>query len=232
MSFPLKSSILNHNAGLPFQLVCRNFSRGGSLHTKEGFTLIEVVFTMAITAIFISSLLLLQQFLSDSQNLLSLSTQSFNEANLGVDSMIREIRNAKYSDTGAYPLELANNQEIIFYANVDGDSNIERVRYYLDGTELKRGLINPTGSPAQYLTANEQTTLVISYVQNLAAPIFYYYNGNWPTDTSNNPLPAPARLTDTKMIKVSLVINPKPPRPESQFTLESYAQIRNLKTNL
>lgn len=198
----------------------------------SGFTLIELIITTAILSFFISGLVAFDRLLSESQTLISQSSESFNEANIGVEAMIKEMRNAKYSDNGAYPISLVEDQQIVFYSNIDNDPDVEKIRYFVENNELKRGVINPVGNPATYPAENEQVNLVINFVQNQSNPVFYYYNGDWPTDTVNNPLPAPARLADTKMIKVVLTINPKPTRPESQYTIESYAQIRNLKTNL
>lgn len=202
------------------------------LIAKSGFTLIEVVISMAILGIFVSGLAALDRLYTDSQSILSLSSQSFNEANVGVDAMVREIRSATHSDTGSYPLELAEDQEIIFYSNIDDDPQVERVRYFLDGNQLNRGVVDPEGEPPTYNPANERVNLIISYIQNQTNPIFYYYNGDWPNDTTNNPLPTPASLTDTKLVRVVLTINPKPSRPESQYTMDSFAQIRSLKTNI
>jgi len=209
--------------------------KAGFLHpgsSKIGFTLMEVILTTAISSIFIVGLVSLNRLFGDSQKILTLSSQSFNEANIGTNAMVREIRNAAFADNGAYPLELADDQQIIFYANLDDDPQIERIRYYLENGQLNRGVIQPTGSLSVYLPANEQINLVIDYVQNQTNPIFYYYNGDWPTDVINNPLPAPTRLVETKLIQIILTINPQPTRPESQYTIQSFAQIRNLKTNL
>ena len=210
----------------------KNFKISQLPDPLNGFSLLETILSMAIIAIFISGLATLDRLYSDSQSILSLSSQSFNEANIGIDAMIREIRAATHADTGSYPLELAHDQEIIFYSNMDDDPGIERVRYYLTGNELNRGIIDPQGEPPTYPLANERVNLVISYIQNQSNPIFYYYNGDWPNDTVNNPLATPASLTDTKLIRVMLTINPKPSRPESQYSIESFAQIRSLKNNL
>jgi len=53
------------------------------------------------------------------------------EARRGVDLMAREIRQACYGDNGAYPIEKGGGKEFIFYSDVDGDGQAERVRYYL-----------------------------------------------------------------------------------------------------
>lgn len=199
---------------------------------SSGFTFLEMIVATAIVGMMITGLLAFERLLSDSQNFILISSQSFTEANVGVEAMVKELRNAKYADNGAYPLELADDQEIIFYANVDDELDAERVRYFLEDNELKKGVIKATGDTPEYLEENEDITLVIAYVQNQSNPIFYYYNGDWPGDTVNNPLPSPTRLVETKLMQVVLTINPRPVRPESQFTIKSFAQIRNLKTNL
>ena len=38
---------------------------------------------------------------------------------------------------------------------LDDDGLKEKIRYYLTGTTLKKGVIKPTGSPPVYLSANE-----------------------------------------------------------------------------
>src|SRR3990170_2544827 len=65
-------------------------------------------------------------------------------------------------------------------------------------------------------------------VRNGIDPIFYYYNGDWPADTLNNPLAQPVRLSDTKLMKVYLKLNTEDD-PSSDFILESYTQLRILK---
>jgi type II secretory pathway pseudopilin PulG len=92
------------------------------------------------------------------------------------------------------------------------------------GNELKKGVVKPVGNPATYPLDQEVVTTVTSYVRN-DPPIFKYY------DAAGNEITAlPARLNDTKMVKVYLVINIDPNRPPKEFELESFVQLRNLKT--
>jgi len=53
------------------------------------------------------------------------------EARRGVEIMAKEIREARYADNGAYPIEKCAGKEFIFYSDVDGNGSAERVRYYL-----------------------------------------------------------------------------------------------------
>jgi len=102
----------------------------------------------------------------------------------------------------------------------------------LDGTDLKRGVIEPEGFPIEYLPENEAIKVLGKHIQNGSEPIFYYFNEGWPTDTANNPLVEASRLSDTKFIQVSLKVNADPDRPTGEYLLQPYVQLRNLKDNL
>ncbi len=91
------------------------------------------------------------------------------------------------------------------------------------GYELKKGVIKPTSPPVQYPLEQETFSLLSSYVRN-APPIFEYFDSQ-----GNKIIDSPARLVDTKLMQVFLVVNIDPNRPPSDFELESSAQLRNLK---
>jgi predicted metal-binding protein len=89
--------------------------------------------------------------------------------------------------------------------------------------EFKKGVIKPVGSPPTYPQDQEIITILTSYVRN-TPPIFEYYDKN-----GNKIEPLPARLVDTKLMKVFLVVNVNPNKPPQDFQLESFVQLRNLK---
>jgi len=89
--------------------------------------------------------------------------------------------------------------------------------------EFKKGIINPVGSPPTYSSDQEEISILTSYVRNVP-PIFEYYDQN-----GNKILDYPARLKDTKLMRVYLVVNIDPNRPPQNFELESMVQLRNLK---
>jgi len=157
---------------------------------------------------------------------------AINEARKGIEKMVKEIREARYGADGSFPIAEAGDFQFIFYSDIDKDNQVERVRYFLDGTDLKKGVVDPSGDPPQYILSGEVISILSVYVRNGAIPVFTYYNGDWPIDTLNNPLPTLTRLTDTKLMHVYLKINVDPQRPPTDFELESDVQIRNLKTNL
>lgn len=90
--------------------------------------------------------------------------------------------------------------------------------------ELKKGVIKATGTPPTYPLDQEQVSVITRYVRN-APPIFEYF------DQEGNKLEDyPARLQNTKVMKLFLVINVDPNKPPDEYQLESYVQIRNLKS--
>ncbi len=320
----------------------------------RGFTLIEMlvaiaVFTLASGAIAGSIVMLYR-----TQSYTMQQSQAIDEARKGVEIMSREIREARYGDNGAYPIEKGAGKEFIFYSDINGDGRVERVRYFLasvqsgsqtkecystasggscgmvfsgflagilktaqirvltegyygraeryaeffadgaklgnicasgcskcagawqgtqtydvaaaaadgsvqftlDGTsyvsnqcnwvnpghslkarfefswteeipnadhELKKGVIEPVGSPAAYPADQEIITTISRYVRN-APPVFSYYDKNGSQITDD-----PAILRDTKMMKLFMVVNIDPARPPGDYELEQYVQIRNLK---
>lgn len=89
--------------------------------------------------------------------------------------------------------------------------------------EFRKGVIEPVGDPSTYPLNQEVITLLTSYVRNVP-PIFEYFDQN-----GNKIEDYPARLKDTKLMKVYLVINVDPTKPPEDFGLESSVQLRNLK---
>lgn len=198
---------------------------------RNGFTLIEILVALAITGILSLGILSLVVIMTQNRLVVWRNFLSVEEANSNVSTLVREIRNLRPADSGSYPLEKAWDQEIVFYSDIDFDGQSEKVRYTLSGNQLTKGVVEPVGYPATYPPGNEKVKVVAENIRNGAAPIFYYYNGDWPQDTINNPLPTPSRLSETKLMKVHLELNTED-SPDKNFSLESYVQLRMLKQNL
>lgn len=144
-----------------------------------------------------------------------------------INFIIKEVRKANTSDCGDYLLDQVNQQTFSFYSDIDADGLSEKVRYYLENGKFKKGVIKPAGSPLAYVSGNEIKTVAANYVNNQAEPIFYYY------DTNNNIIADPvANKHSIRMIRISLKINVTPAIAPSDYYVDTYIQIRNLKDNL
>lgn len=202
------------------------------LQPNQGFTMVELLTAVAIVGIVFIGFFNLQNFMIQQQEYTFNSYLSVETANAAMQTMSKEIRNLRNSDAGAHYIETADDQELIFYSNADNDPEIERIRYFLQGTILKKGVINPTTYPISYPTENESISILNEHIQNNTSPIFYYHNGSWPKDTTNDPLDPNLRLTQTRAIEIHLIVNSNPQEMESNHELRSIANIRTIKDNL
>jgi prepilin-type N-terminal cleavage/methylation domain-containing protein len=199
---------------------------------NDAFTLIEVLIGVGIISIFGLGIVTLQSTLVQTQLSSLRNIYNIEEANTSITTLVREVRNIQTADSGAYPLEKADDQEMVFYSDIDFDGEAEKVSYRLEENSFIKGVIEPVGFPVTYPSANEKVRTISQNVRNSpTTPIFYYYNGDWPADTVNNPLPAPARLSETKLMRLYLELNSEEESTDN-FILESYVQIRMLKENL
>lgn len=321
----------------------------------KGFTLIET-----IVAIFIFTLLTgaLFGFVVSAYKVHGYGWEqslAIREAQRGIETMVKELREAQPSEQGSFPIEIAQDKEIIFYSDIDKDEQIERVRYFLGGTssgvqtqecetfadggscsvdfsnflqgdlttaqlkvsvdgdfgwnnieyasiyadgnhlgnicrtgcsdcagtwqgtltfdvtewaidgsilfladssswvnnvcpeamkvqwelswseesagedhQFKRGIINPVGDPPIYPEDEEEIQILSSYVRN-APPIFEYFYFDEETEEIRKIEEYPARLKDTQLVKVLLVVNVNTNKAPQDFELESFIQLRNLK---
>jgi len=199
------------------------------LKTNQGFTLIETivfisVFTL-VMIILVSSLLFFYR-----SNAYSVE-QSFavNSARKGIEFLVRDIREMTYADDGAYPLIDGTNNDISFYSDIDRDNNVERVRYFLENGALKKGVTKSTGTPLSYDLGTEVVSIVSPDVRNeeQSVSIFRYYN-----DTGGEIFNVGVNITDVAFVTANLIVNINPNRLPNEFTLQSSATLRNVKTNL
>lgn len=321
---------------------------------KLGFTLIEVLVAIVIFTLIVAAISGLIVTAYRSQSYTWQQSNAVEEARRGIETMVRELRQARDGENGAYPIEKAGDKEIIFYSDIDKDNKTEKVRYFWGGinsgqqikecvtfsgggscsinfsdflagglksaqmkielegdlgasneyaeifvdgnklgnlcvsgctdcagvwqgttnfditayasdnsilvladathrvdpacnwinpnhsmkvkvefswteevtslgNELIKEVIEPTFYPAEYPDDQKKVSILTSYVRN-EPPIFEYFDKD-----GNKILDYPARLVDTKVIRVFLAVDVDVNNPPSPFELESSAMLRNLK---
>ncbi len=194
---------------------------------RNGFTAIETIVAIASTIlIFVAVSYAITSFYRANSYTIQQSS-AINSARKGVEIMVSNIREATYSDTGAYPVVSAATSSFQFYGDIDRDTNIEKIRYFLDGSDFKKGEIQATGNPLVYNDSDEIVSVLSEYVRNTSVqPVFRYYdeNGNEIADLN--------QITTIASVKVRLVVNVVEGRAPEEFTLSSHTNLRNLKDNL
>lgn len=193
------------------------------MEREHGFTIVETlvwiaVFTAAMLAI-VSALL---YFYRANSYAIEQATATAS-AQRGLEQMMRTIREGAYSSQGAFPIVSIAANDFVFYADIDDDALIERVHYYINETDLMRGVVEATGNPPDY-TGAEAVSVVADYVRNIAQGLttFRYYDeiGSEITNYTN--------WTAVRFVKVTLAVNVNLVTLPNQLTLNSSAAIRNL----
>lgn len=199
---------------------------------QAGFTLIETIISIfAFAVIMLGLVVLVSAILTSSQKQAGLLADS-DQSRKVVFSIINELRDAQTGLNGAYALDTAGDQQIIYYSNADRDSSIERIRYYLQNGKLYKGVTEYNG--AGYNTSTEISTLLQNDVANSPiTPLFYYYDDTYTGSSTQASLSQPVNVTAVKYVQVNLqVYNKAGVKNNNYYTVTAGGTVRNLKTNL
>jgi type II secretory pathway pseudopilin PulG len=199
---------------------------------QEGFTLLEVMIAGFLFSIIIALVAGFAVFYFRNYSFSFEEQQQVGQISQTLTQMIREIRRARQGEDGSWPLVQTDNTTLVFYADTTGDGKADRIRYYVDGTSLKKGVIIPSGSPLTYVSGNEVVSTVLDNINATSSAIFTYYNGNYPGDQVNNPLIASQRILNTQYITIALTMNISNNFAAGPYTMTGGAEIRSLKNNL
>lgn len=141
----------------------------------------------------------------------------------GVDTMIRKIREAAYASNGAYPIVSLGTNDLVLYANTDADPAVERVHYYIQGTNLYQGVLDPSGDPPVY-TGTETVSVLADNVQNLVQGLnaFTYF------DASGVQMVDLTKILDVRFVTVNLSVDTDTSRLPGPVIIRSSAAMRNI----
>lgn len=201
-------------------------------NNKSGFTLVETLFTIFIfTILMLGTTLMMKDIFSVSKQQYGVLT-NVDQARRIANTFVNELRNAAYGANGAYPInEVSDNQIIFFSTAPKNDGTISKVRYYITGNTLYKGVTNPAGNPSSYTGQPETITTLTSDLILGGSPLFYYYNGDY--NGTGNALTQPANINVVKFVRINLVVLKELVQGSNNtFTVSAGASIRNLKTNL
>jgi type II secretory pathway pseudopilin PulG len=197
-------------------------------HTKNrGMTLLE---TMVWVGVLLAAMIALSNSLIafyHTNAFIIRDATIVSSAQHAMDTAVRAVRSASYSNLGAYPVISISPSQMSFYSHVStGNSNIQQVRIFTQGTALMEGVIEPQGDPPAY-TSTEVLTTLSNYVLNasLSTTTFSYYdqNGTLITDYS--------KFQNVRFVTISLIVDTSTTTLPTQLTLTESAALRNLITH-
>ncbi len=202
-----------------------------SFPRQTGFTLVELIVVIFGFSLIIVGLVGLIS------NLFTFNTQQsgllsdVDQARKLAFQMAFELRNAQTASNGAYVLDTAGAQQIIFYSNIDNTPAIERIRYFVQNNQLWKGVTYYNGGG--YNTAGETTSVAQNDLANGGNPVFNYFDGSYSGAANQPPLSQPVSVTAVKFVQINLQIYNKAGQIKTNiYTVTAGAAIRNLKTNL
>lgn len=192
--------------------------------SARGMTMLEAVVWVSILSMTLLALTTSLLYFYRTNKYAVEQSSAVTSAQRGMDKLVRTIREASYSSQGAFPVVSIGADDFVFYADVDTDSLIEKVHYYVSGTGLFQGIMDATGDPPGYTTA-EATSTLSDYVRNLTQSIstFRYYNASGTEITDYS------KWANVRFVTASIVVNVDPNKLPNQLTLSSSAALRNLK---
>lgn len=194
------------------------------MHTSRGMTLLETLVWVSITSMALLAINNSVLYFYRTNSYAVEQALAVTSAQRGINSMIKEMREAAYSSTGAWPIIAMSDSSFSFYADIDEDPFIERIRYSIEGNDLVRGIVDPSGDPPVY-TNPESVSVISDKVRNTEQGVFafryYDRDGELMTDLT--------RIAEVRFVEATIVVNINPNRLPNQFTLRSTAAFRNLK---
>lgn len=191
--------------------------------TQKGYTLVEIM--IAVSILIVISVILGNYITTSYKtiNFVNEYNDAVEEAKKGINVMNQELREADNSESGAYAIDsISDEDELIFYSDLDIDDATERIRYYLDpgSTDLKKDVTEPP------YTGAVTTTILSQYVQNYTmtptVPLFTYFDEDGSATTNPG---------EIRRIRSHLEINVTPEKAPVNYVLETNAHLRNLKQN-
>jgi type II secretory pathway pseudopilin PulG len=195
---------------------------------EEGFTVVEMLITIFIVTLVGIAIVNFQINIFSLNKISGDSMNAQTDARKALKVMSSEIRSISPSDNGSYAIALAATSTITFYEDIDNDNSKEQVRYFKSGTNLKKGVIQPTGTI--YNPANEVVTnLVSDLVNSSSSPIFYFYDKNY--DGSTAPLSYPINIPSIRLIKINIFIDKDINKSPTPIHVTTQVSLRNLKDN-
>lgn len=197
---------------------------------KSGFSLIEALIAMSILILIGAAAWIFQKDVFSLNRIFSVNLVAQEEMRKVLKTMSAEIRSASPSSIGAYAIAQTATSSFIFYSNADDEPLKERIRYFVDGGTLKKGVIKASGEPLVYNLADEIISDLAHNMANGTTSVFSYYDTDY--DGATLPLEEPIDISAVRMVKIMVMVDSNLLEPPGPATLTTQVSIRNLKDNL
>jgi prepilin-type N-terminal cleavage/methylation domain-containing protein len=196
---------------------------------SSGFTLIEIITVIFILTIIGVSIANFQSDVFSFNRTLTDNLTTQDEITRAFKVMSTEIRSMSFSNKGAYPLIEALPASLIFYNDINADGRKEKIRYFVEGTTLKRGVTESAGNSHIYNPQNEVISDLIHNVVNEGGNIFTYYDSDY--DGFSLGQTEALNTNDIRLVKIDILIDTDTSQSPETTSFTTQISIRILKDN-
>lgn len=165
---------------------------------EQGTTILEVVTTLFLLSVFLGFVYAGIDSMRNALEGVERRTTNLNEARILMASMTKDLRLATYLEAGDPAFELADDREVIFYANLNPTNGPKRIRLYVDSqSQLLSEVQEPdVGSvaPNYTYTGTPEVRYVGRYVANTASQPLFIYLDDQGAELTATPLSSADRL--------------------------------------
>ncbi len=191
-----------------------------SIRHSAGFTIVELMVGITLTVILT---IVLGELTVSGYRTYTAATEQVSQvatARRARDTIVRDIREAIISDAGDYAIIVAEANRLEIYSDSDRDVARERLRFWRDGRELKRGLTEPTGTPVRYNNEDETIRILANNLTGTASTFRYY-------GPDGAELSSPVDVTKVVSVGISLSVDVTINRSPEKITVETVVRLRN-----
>lgn len=190
--------------------------------TSAGMTILEIIIVIPLIGLLTLGMMAMIVNYNRSYKYSQLQGQTSYQIANYLERMGRVIRSTN-------DINSASSNSLVIYSYFSPrDTAPDKVRYFLNGTDLKVGVIQASGSAPNYTynAGSEVVTTLVSNVKNGSSGLFTYY------DENGNQLTGSYSLGAIKEVGIVLSLNPDPRFLAKNISGQTKIQLRNKKTNL
>ncbi len=193
-----------------------------------GFTLVELLISMAIASMILGLVTKFTLDISGASTTYGQSVLTHQTVALAAKRLTDQISSAAQSAQGSYPILSASPTSLTLYTDIDADSVVDQVRYFLSGTTLRMGVIAPSGNPLVYNPSSENISdLVDDIVSQPGVDLFSYYDTTYTGSQSS--LAYPIDVSKIGLVRITLTTDRDTTTEPGPLTTSLVIDIRNLR---
>jgi prepilin-type N-terminal cleavage/methylation domain-containing protein len=197
-------------------------------NSNKGFSLVElmvVVALMLVVGLAISNLFLNTQKTFKHTNSRIKARQ---EASFALRTMEKELRQIAQASDDFEAIEIADKNQLLFFADIDNDEKPEKITYALNGQNIVKTVVQTSNeaAPWEFLGAQTSSNLTIYSKNTALKPIFTYYSA---MDEALSALPlSKVDRENIKIVKIDVRISVSADvQKEDYFETEVYLRNKN-----